>query len=134
MNVHHSPKRRRFSARTFTNHSTYQQPDKSELEFDDLRHESLNQILKHNMEILKHNDMHNFDDGIDDDENNNNDNSLSGESLPGSTSTNCGVGQDLIMTECSKEDDDTTLVQFNQLIDDERESEMNEDDGVSFNY
>lgn len=144
-NVHHSPKRRRFSdknhapIRTFTNYHEHQQPEKSELQFDDLRHESLNQILKHNMEILKHNDMHNFDDGIDDDENNNNnDNSLSGESLP--SSTNC-VGQDLIiMTECNNggkennnDDDDTTLVQFNQLIDDERESEMNEDDGVSFN-
>lgn len=139
-------KRRRFSDKSHTTFRTYNnnfheqtptQCEKNELEFDDLRHESLNQILKHNMEILKHSDMHNFDDSIDDDENNN-DNSLSGESLTLSSTTtrNC-VGQDLIgMTECGKDDDDdtTTLVQFNQLIDDERESEMNEDDGVSFIY
>lgn len=134
----HSPKRRRLGDknpfRTFTNYHEHE-TQKSELEFDDLRHESLNHILKHNMEIFKHNDMHNLDDGIDDDENNNNDNSLSGES----STTNC-IGQDLIgMAKCSNgskdddnDDDDTTLVHFNQLIDDERDSEMNEDDGVSF--
>lgn len=124
-----SQKRRRISDKTHI--SIHDQP-----QFDDLRHESLNQILKHNMEIFKHNDMHNFDDGMDDDENNNNnDNNLSGETSS-ATNDNC-VGQ-IIMTKCSNggnkgdhEDDDTTLVHFNQLIDDERESKMNEDDAVS---
>lgn len=115
----------------------YHETQRSDLEFNDLRHESLNHILKENMEILNHNDMHNFDDGdgVEDDENNNN-SSVNEERSP----TNCADLKN--MSKCNShksdhnnEDDDVhdvTLVQFNQLIDDECEPKLNCDDGVSY--
>lgn len=122
---------------------------KNDLEFEDLRHESLNQILKHNMEIFKDTDMHHFDDGMEDDENNNSNNntdSLNGESLSGlnhvssvgDTNNNAHCMNSIMGDADLINDGDSSneknrrngnsIVQFNQLIDDERNSVNDEDD------
>lgn len=119
--------------------------DDDELRIEDLRHESLNQILKQNMEILKHVDtdlhMHhgrNTADFGDDDLDNNND-SLSGESLLNGVDVSnscCGGGDSnnnssnrAELHEIHKLNDDSEAV-LNQLIDDEQNS-VNDDDDVS---
>lgn len=112
-----------------------------ELRIEDLRHESLNQILKQNMEILKLGRGNGFDD---DDLDNNND-SLSGESLLNGVGVNSDsnnnaavaelhqiIGSDgsgPVVSKLNADDDDSDAV-LNQLIDDEQNS-VNGDDDVS---